>query len=882
LYPLQNRTFGQANDSGANGPRIGPLVISELMYHPNVGAGQNPDDYEYIEICNPTAAEVDLSHWQISNGVDFVIPAGTTIGAYEAMLVLSFDPSDPLNDIKRANFKSKYNIGSSIKLVGGFNGHLANEGETVQLLDADGVLEDELRYTDVAPWPTAADGGGDSLQRVSAAAWGDDAASWIAAAPTPGTAHVSALVGRNIFYNNSKFDAHTGYTSGDPAINDYDDGAIATDKTALMSGQTATFANYTSYSRGINGIMVDILDPENPGGINAADFQFKVGNGGSWTTAPAPSSVLVRQGKGAGGSDRVTITWDDNVIQNQWLQVTVLADANTGLLTPYVFYFGNAIGESGNSPANAVVDPQDETASRTHKTGFTAAAITNPYDYNRDGRVNATDDLIARNNKTDGSVANPPLQLITLSPAVVSRYVFYNDSRFDGHTGYIDGDPAPNIYDDNAIAIDKQALLPGQTATFANFTSFSRGITGIIVDIRYPENPGGITAADFQFKVGNGGIWTTAPAPRYVLERQGNGAGNSDRVTITWDDNVIQNQWLQVTFLADANTGLSAADVFYFGNAIGESGDNSANAMVDPQDETASRTHKTGFSAAAIDNHYDYNRDGRVNSTDDLIARNNRTDGAGGTPLQLIAAPVGAPLSADDTLQPLSAVADIAITQPATATTDMADSQPVTLPAAVNVVTSQPAALLEDNRIIQPEYAKAEIAITQTEIAPATMEIAPALPAFSPVQTAFLPVPLLACPAVLNFVSFPRPSMAAQFPGVLHPQDMGENSNLLSASHDAVASDQWVTPPEHGNHMFMLGRGSQTSRTALSQGRLHDAVFEGSFARFSITEEDNMLDDSSVPADAKAFLDDCLPAKSDKSFVHAIDTFFAVSPHNKE
>ena len=39
-----------------------------------------------------------------------------------------------------------------------------------------------------------------------------------------------------------------------------DDEAIASDKVALLPGETATFANYTSYARGINGIMVDIAD----------------------------------------------------------------------------------------------------------------------------------------------------------------------------------------------------------------------------------------------------------------------------------------------------------------------------------------------------------------------------------------------------------------------------------------------------------------------------------------------------------------------------------------------------------------------------------------------------------------------------------------------
>ncbi|MGD0655988.1 MAG: hypothetical protein ABSA16_16755, partial [Thermoguttaceae bacterium] len=78
----------------------------------------------------------------------------------------------------------------------------------------------------------------------------------------------STIAGRYIFYNNSKFDGTS------------DSAAIATDKAALLPGQKATFANYTSYSLGINGIIVDIKGLANPGALDAADFQFKVGNGG--------------------------------------------------------------------------------------------------------------------------------------------------------------------------------------------------------------------------------------------------------------------------------------------------------------------------------------------------------------------------------------------------------------------------------------------------------------------------------------------------------------------------------------------------------------------------------------------------------------------------
>ena len=133
LYPMKNRTLGEPNDIAGNGPRIGPLLISEVMYKPSVSAGQNPDDYEYIEIFNPTDAAVTLDNWQLSNAVDFDFRRGTIIGAREALVVLPFNPDDPLNAAKLANFKTKYGVGPTVKLVGGFQGHLDDGGETVQL-----------------------------------------------------------------------------------------------------------------------------------------------------------------------------------------------------------------------------------------------------------------------------------------------------------------------------------------------------------------------------------------------------------------------------------------------------------------------------------------------------------------------------------------------------------------------------------------------------------------------------------------------------------------------------------------------------------------------------------------------------------------------------
>ncbi|UCC39887.1 MAG: DUF1460 domain-containing protein, partial [Candidatus Aminicenantes bacterium] len=64
----------------------------------------------------------------------------------------------------------------------------------------------------------------------------------------------------------------------------------------------------TSYSRGINGIMIDFAAL--PGDPTADDFQFKVGNDDNpdaWPAAPKPIHITVRTGEGVGGSDRVAI-----------------------------------------------------------------------------------------------------------------------------------------------------------------------------------------------------------------------------------------------------------------------------------------------------------------------------------------------------------------------------------------------------------------------------------------------------------------------------------------------------------------------------------------------------------------------------------------------
>jgi ELWxxDGT repeat protein len=206
----------------------------------------------------------------------------------------------------------------------------------------------------------------------------------------------STIVGRHVFYNNSVFDG------GDPAAGAADDGAIAPDKTALLPGQTAGFANYTSYNRGINGVMIDVAGLW--GTPTVDDFTFKLGNNNApdgWTPAPPPAEITVRTGAGVGGSDRVTLVWPDGAIKNTWLEVTMLHGGLTGLAAPDVFYFGNAIGETGNA-TNAQVSFADEALTRLNgRSAVNPAPIDFRYDFNRDGLVDAADQVLARLNATN-------------------------------------------------------------------------------------------------------------------------------------------------------------------------------------------------------------------------------------------------------------------------------------------------------------------------------------------------------------------------------------------------------------------------------------------------------------------------------------------------
>ncbi|MBE0536974.1 MAG: lamin tail domain-containing protein [Phycisphaerae bacterium] len=188
-------------------PRVGPVVINEIAYNP-----LSHGDAEFVELLNISDAPVSFfsyatnEPWRFVDnpgdpGLDFRFPSGPsaiTLAAGEYMLLVK----------DRTAFETVFLGGSNINSLGVqwlewgvAGGSLSNGGEKLELQmpgDVDGTTRmyirvDRVAYSDGShpagedPWPTQPDGSDAyTLCRKSSAEYGNDAANWQAAAPTPG------------------------------------------------------------------------------------------------------------------------------------------------------------------------------------------------------------------------------------------------------------------------------------------------------------------------------------------------------------------------------------------------------------------------------------------------------------------------------------------------------------------------------------------------------------------------------------------------------------------------------------------------------------------------------------------------------------------------
>jgi hypothetical protein len=185
-------------------PKVGPIVITEIMYHPAITNPSLPPNghAEYIELKNISGGTVSVANWLLideDEAIEYYIPSGTSLASGEYLLLVKHKDA----------FGEEFTPAGGVTILEWVDGRLSNAGEKIQISKpgtpepdgsvpyicvdrvnySDGVHGEnfrELNYND--PWPTSPDDGvtGHSLHRVVEGNYGNDVSNWTADAPTPG------------------------------------------------------------------------------------------------------------------------------------------------------------------------------------------------------------------------------------------------------------------------------------------------------------------------------------------------------------------------------------------------------------------------------------------------------------------------------------------------------------------------------------------------------------------------------------------------------------------------------------------------------------------------------------------------------------------------
>ncbi len=344
-YQAVLRTIKYTNSSG--GPHVDSLTVDLQAFDGAIGS-----NVAVATVTFPPVLDLNGGGAGTGNTTNWFNSGATNLNDTTAATAIA--PSGIANLSGMTVVLSSFHTGDVLAMpaIGGISGlSTSYSSGTLSITGSQTVAnyQKELRllsYNNTA--------GGPGVSSLTATVTATDGT--LTSVPAVSTINVSVaagqVLGNRLFYNGSKYDGNN------TAINSVSDAlAIAPDKIGYVgSASSSTFANVSTFTKGITGVMVDLQSGIGAhASITTADITFKVSpafsgtynNVGTWTTATAPAAFSVILGGGTGGSDRVEITWNVNAIRNEWLEVNVAADANTGLSSPDIFFFGNAAGDSG-------------------------------------------------------------------------------------------------------------------------------------------------------------------------------------------------------------------------------------------------------------------------------------------------------------------------------------------------------------------------------------------------------------------------------------------------------------------------------------------------------------------------------------------------------
>lgn len=116
------------------------IMIGALDFDPI----SDDQDQEYVELINQSPTAADISGWSIGGAITFTLPPGTVIPAGGTLYLSPDKHSFRVRDISPTGNEQRF-------VVGPYTGHLAAEGETLELYDEDGIIRDSKTYSGSNP-----------------------------------------------------------------------------------------------------------------------------------------------------------------------------------------------------------------------------------------------------------------------------------------------------------------------------------------------------------------------------------------------------------------------------------------------------------------------------------------------------------------------------------------------------------------------------------------------------------------------------------------------------------------------------------------------------------------------------------------------------------
>ncbi len=143
------------------------IVYSEINYNSALSLQSG----NWVELWNTTANPIDLSNWILRDQRDtntFVVPAGTTIGANNYLVIGN-------------NSAQFYTLHQWVpNFIGDFDFDFGNGGDCIRLFGSDSKLRFSVNYDDQYPWPSQANGLGYTLELLQKDSVMNDGLNWFA------------------------------------------------------------------------------------------------------------------------------------------------------------------------------------------------------------------------------------------------------------------------------------------------------------------------------------------------------------------------------------------------------------------------------------------------------------------------------------------------------------------------------------------------------------------------------------------------------------------------------------------------------------------------------------------------------------------------------